>query len=236
MDWDAFFTLHKDLPREGPGDPDEVALACRVAGTKANGAVLDAGSGPGGDIPALLQAVPQGRVHAVDSHTPFVEEIRSRFADDPRVTARAGDMLAETGPYDLIWSAGAVYFAGIPEALRTWRAALAPGGAIAFSAPCLFDPDAKAIAEIFFEGMVPQDRRGIEAEVTSAGFRVIASRPVSDGAWEAYFGPQEARIAALRPGADDALAEVLDAAETEIATWRAHRRAFGYELVVVKPA
>ena len=39
----------------------------------------------------------------------------------------------------------------------------------------------------------------------------------------------------LRPGADPGLAAALDEAETEIATWRHHRRDFGYQLCVARP-
>ena len=73
------------------------------------------------------------------------------------------------------------------------------------------------------------------ARVEAAGFEVLGTRKVSDQAWEDYFAPIDARIAALRADADAALTAVLDEAEEEAACWRAHRDEAGYLLLVVRP-
>ena len=90
-----------------------------------------------------------------------------------------------------------------------------------------------------FDGYEPSAFRltpsEIEVAVASAGFDTLASRPLSDAAWEAYYAPMEARIAALRPTADAELLAVLDEGEQEISGWRAHREETGYWLSVVKP-
>lgn len=232
----AFFTLHDDLPREGPGTEDDVAWAAGVAGLGASARICDAGSGPGGDIAALLDAAPAAQVTAIDAHAPFVEAIRTRWGRDSRVTAKVGDMAEITGPFDFIWSAGAVYFLGVTEALRHWRGALAPGGAVAFSEPCWFVERPSETARAFWgEYTGVTDAAGIDARVRAAGFETRATRPVSDAGWDAYFGPIEARVAALRPGADADLTAVLDEAEAESAHWRAARHETGYLISVVMP-
>ena len=235
MDMETFFVLHSDLPREGPGTDADVAWACQLAGVARDGTVLDAGSGPGGDVTALLAAVPEGSVLAVDSHGGFAAEAQKRFEGDRRVRALAGDMMAQEGPFDLIWSAGAIYFVGVTKGLMGWRAALAPGGVVAFSSPCLFrEAPAKAVIDLF-EGYPVPDAEGIAAEIAAAGYELLGTRRVSDAGWEAYYQPMEARIAELRPGADAALVAVLEDAEREIATWRAHRADFGYLTCVARP-
>ncbi len=236
MNWDAFFKLHSDLPREGPGLPDDVNWAVRQAGTPTGARILDAGSGPGGDIEALLGAVPNAHVTAVDTHADFIETIVSRHAGD-RVDARQSDMLEVVGPFDFIWCAGAIYFTGIAPTLAAWRNALAPGGHVAFTAPCYFSESPSAGAKAFWgeEPGLTLTPSEIEVAVASAGFDTLASRPLSDAAWEAYYAPMEARIAALRPTADAELLAVLDEGEQEISGWRAHREETGYWLSVVKP-
>jgi trans-aconitate methyltransferase len=77
---DAFFTLHRDLPREGPGDPADVAWAAKVAGTPHNAAMADIGCGPGADIASLLAAAPEGHVTALDKMPQFVEATRATRA------------------------------------------------------------------------------------------------------------------------------------------------------------
>lgn len=235
VDMATFFRLHDGLPREGPGSASDVLWAASLACTPRDASVLDAGCGPGGDVSALLSLVPDGRVLAVDSHPGFIADLNDRFGNDPRVHARTGDMMDAPGPFDLIWCAGAIYFVGVTKALQNWRPALTSGGAIAFSQACLFKPNPPAVVDAVFEGMPVGDAAHIQAEVDAAGYELIASRPVSDDGWEAYFEPQEARIAQLRPGADVALTEVLDAAASEIAAWRAHRDQFGYLLCVARP-
>ena len=231
----AFFTLHDGLPREGPGAPEDVAWAARVAGVQPGARMLDAGCGPGADIPALLAAAPKGHVTAIDAHAPFVERVQSAWADGP-VTPRTGDAFAEPGPFDFIWSAGAVYFRGVEAALSGWRAALAPGGAVAFSEPCHFTEAPSPEAVAYWEGYQAGTQSDIDAAVRRAGFVTLATRPVSDAAWAAYHKPMAERCRDLRPGAGPDLAAVLDEAEAEIATYREVKDETGYLLSVVRPA
>ena len=80
------------------------------------------------------------------------------------------------------------------------------------------------------------DEAGIRAQIAEAGYTCVATRRVPDHAWEAYYGPLDARIAALRPNASDMLGQVLDEAEAEAAAWRKYRDVFGYLLCVAVPA
>ena len=214
-----------------------MAWAAEVAGLQADGRVLDAACGPGGDIGALLRAVPKGHVTAIDLHRPFIKAARERWGNDQRVDLRVGDMTAPEGPFDFIWCAGAVYFLGIEAALSAWAARLAPGGAIAFSEPCYFTdtPSAGARGVLETEGVTLATTDGVAKQIGAAGFTPIATRRLSDIAWEGYYRPMEARIAKLRPQATAALSAVLDEAEAEIAAWRAHKDETGYLLCVVRP-
>ena len=146
FDPDAFFQLHADLPREGPGEAADIAWAAELADLKPDALVLDAGSGPGGDVGTLLRAAPQGHVTAVDLHGPFIDAAQARWGKDDRVTLMTGHMLAPKGPFDFIWCAGAVYFLGIGTVLSAWRPCLASGGSIAFSEPCYFTENPSAPA------------------------------------------------------------------------------------------
>ena len=236
MDWEMFFEVHKDLPREGPGAPEDVAWACDLAGIAPDAAVCDAGSGPGGDVAALLEAAPRGRVVAVDLH--FGVAAGARFAHDPRVRGVEADFRDLPGlpeaPFDLIWSAGALYFLGLDVAPGLMTAALKPGGVLAFSEPARLSETPSEEARALFEGYPLRSAEEIAAKVTAAGYDVLGQRTVPDAGWEAYYGPMEARIAALRPGADDRLTAMLDESAREVALWRAHRDAVGYVLTVAR--
>lgn len=238
FDREAFFTVHADLPREGPGETADVAWAADAAGLNPGARILDAACGPGGDIGALLRAAPDARVTATDLHAPFIDAARARWGPDTRVTLTVGDMTAPEGPFDFIWCAGAVYFIGIEAALATWRSRLAPGGAIAFSEPCFFTDTPSPGARAFWDGedAIVGTAAQIATRIAQAGFETLAARPLGPVAWESYYRPMEARVAQLRPTADAALTRALDAAMAEAQGWRANQSETGYLLSVVRPA
>ncbi len=232
---DAFWQLHSGLDREGPGTPEDVIWAAGLAGVAPEARICDAGCGPGGDIAALLDVAPRGRVTAIDKHRGFVDDVLARHGDDPRVEAYTGDLAKLKGPYDFVWCAGAMYFVGIRKALRLWRPILAKGGAVAFSEPAFFTETPSEAARVFWDGYETETVAGIGAHVAAAGYETLGTRIVSDAAWEAYFGPLESRIDALRARASEAMTAVLDAHAVEIATWRAVKAETGYLLSVVRP-
>lgn len=233
----SFFTLHRNLPREGPGQPEDVHWALYAAAVPEDARIADLACGPGADTRTLAKARPGARIEAVDRVPHFVAEARVRTAAyGSRVTVREGDMAEVTGPYDFIWCAGGIYFLGVTEGLRLWRKALAPGGRIAFSEPCL-PPRPSAAARAFWAEEYPAITgiEGIRERVAAAGCRVLGERMVLVAAFRAYYEPMARRIAALRPGADAALGGVLDAAEIEIERWQAAPDDIAYALLVVAP-
>lgn len=234
MDWETFFAVHRGLPREGPGAPDDVAWACALAGLPEDASICDAGCGPGGDIDALLAAAPDARVVAVDRMASFVAEADARFAGDPRVSVMEGDLGALPGSFDMIWCAGALYFLGLQDGLAAMARALKPRGVLAFSEPCFFTEAPGAEARAFWEGYPARSVEGIAAAAGAAGFEVLGTRKVPDAGWEAYYRPMEARIGALRPGAEARLSEMLDLCAAEAATWRRVKGETGYLLCVAR--
>ncbi|MBU1742495.1 MAG: class I SAM-dependent methyltransferase, partial [Proteobacteria bacterium] len=70
MNWEAFFTLHQDIPREGPGSDTATRQAInRLPALPEKPAVLDLGCGPGKQTLVLAWelGVP---VIAIDFHQP----------------------------------------------------------------------------------------------------------------------------------------------------------------------
>lgn len=221
----AIYDLFLRLERAGPGDVASLARA--VAGLAPGAQVLDAGCGVGADTGAFLAA--GFEVTALDASEVFVAEVARRH---PAARAVAGDMLAPPGgPYDLIWSAGAVYNVGVAAALAAWRAALAPGGRVAFSDLCKrVDVLPQACADYWAtEGLPLRDAATLEAEVAAAGWRVLAVEWISSEGWAAYYEPLEAAL----PGCNDP--DLVAAFRAEIANWRAFGDSFGYRLIVCEP-
>jgi trans-aconitate methyltransferase len=233
----AFFQLHSMLPREGPGSPDDVRWALQVAGTPLRARMCDAGCGPGPDAVTLAAARPAGRVHAIDKMPHFISAARSRLSQfGARVTVEKGDMALLSGPYDLIWCAGALYFLGVTEGLTAFAKALAPGGRVAFSEPCLLAPPTADVTAFWEEYPEITGYDDIVTRVRKAGFRVLGQRMIVGASWANYYDPMQARIDLLRPTANTELLAVLDEGQREIDLWRKASDRIAYALVVVERA
>jgi len=229
-----FFTLHRDLPREGPGNRAELDAALAQITLPDAPRILDAGCGPGADIEGLLDHAPDAQLTAIDGQEHFIAQVRARWGDDPRVTALCGNMLDAEGPFDLIWSAGALYFLGIETALAEMHKRLAPGGALIFSELVFLtqDPDPELHKQCLIDYAAIAHVCELEDKVRAAGYRLVSCSAVSDAAWEAYYTPMDARVKLLRLDAGAELTKVLDEAEAESALWRKYKRQFGYAQIV----
>lgn len=232
----ALIALHADLPRAGPGDRDSLDWALGMARPPRNARICDAGCGPGADIAGLLDHAPDGHVLALDLQADFVERVATEWKREGRVTARQGDMADPGGPFDLIWSAGAVYHLGVTEALRGWRAALAPGGRVVFSELTWREAPSEAARRFWHAYPAMTDEDGVRARIDSAGYRLLDRLFLSPAAWRAYYGPLEERMQAARlSGPDPATMAAIDEITREIALWRDHGDEYGYLLCVVEP-
>jgi hypothetical protein len=145
-------------------------------------------------------------------------------------------MATAEGPFDLIWCAGALYFLGLSSGLAAFRPRLAETGAIAFSEPCLFTDTPSDEARAFWEGYPARTEARLLADTEGAGYSILATRRLSDAAWDAYYTPLLARAAALRAHADPDLLRVILAAEAEAALWSRVKAETGYLLVLARPA
>lgn len=235
---EAFFTIHRDLPREGPGEAADVLWALETAGTRPEARILDAACGPGADTVTLAEARPGATVEAVEKQAHFVEDTRRRTAAfGDRVSVREGDFRDLDGLYDFIWCAGAAYFVGIEPLLTDWRPHLRPGGAVAFSEPCLmFEPPSDA-ARAFWAGEYDvRTRAGIEARIYAAGWGIVGQRWITGAPWAEYYDPMSERLDRLERTDQPAdVAEGIAEHRTEIARWQAARDEIAYALFVVRP-
>lgn len=230
---EGFWTVHSDLPREGPGSPEDVRWALDLARTPMRARICDAACGPGADTETLIEARPQARVEALDLAPHFVEAAQIRC---PTAIVEVADYSELSGPYDLIWCAGAAYFMGVTEALTKWRPELAPDGRIAFSEPVwLSDTPSETAREFWEEYPAITDLAGIEDRVALAGFRSLGQRMLVGAPWAAYYDPMQARLDQLLRRADPALQPAIEQAQHEIDLWRTIPDEIAYALLVVEP-
>ncbi len=102
-----FFELHSGLPQEGPGSDESTRKALSMIGDlPAEPQILDVGCGPGRQT-LVLASETGGRLTAVDTHQPFLDELKVRAARASvadRITTQncpMAEMEFEPGGFDL---------------------------------------------------------------------------------------------------------------------------------------
>lgn len=235
---EALLTVHRDLPREGPGVPDDVRWALQVAATPDQASICDAACGPGADTVTLAEERPNATILGVDLVPHFVEATRQRAEEfGERVRVEERDYTDLPGEFDLIWCAGAVYFVGLEAALANWRDHLKPGGVVAFSEPAWVHEPPSAEARVFWEeypAICSFDE--LSRRIADAGWDVMGQRWLIGAPWEAYYEPIKARIAELKAARlGGELSTAIAESETEIARWEAAPDQIAYVLFVVRP-
>lgn len=75
---DVFFEIHRDLPREGPGNNESTRKAFHLLnGLPSQPNILDIGCGPGMQTIEIAKMT-NGKIIAIDTHEPFLEELNRR--------------------------------------------------------------------------------------------------------------------------------------------------------------
>jgi SAM-dependent methyltransferase len=242
---DVFFELHRDLPREGPGD-DESTLRALAMCTElpAKPDVLDVGCGPGMQTLALAR-VTGGIVTAVDMHEPFLDQLREgaeAAGVRERIHVMRGDMTdLPFGPdsFDLVWSEGAAYIMGITEAFTAWRRFLRPGGYIVVSELTWLVPDPPAEVYDLFTAQYAgiRDVAGNLERIGEAGYDVVGHFTLPDESWWTHYQtPLDARIPALleKYAGDEAALAVINESVEEHRIRRQYPETYGYEFYVAR--
>ncbi|MEV4918761.1 bifunctional class I SAM-dependent methyltransferase/N-acetyltransferase [Streptomyces tirandamycinicus] len=245
---DAFFALHRGLPRQGPGSDATTRRLLALAGPlPPRPRILDLGCGPG--RAALLLAAEAGaEVTAVDLHQPFLDELR-RASAARGLAGRVRTVLADMGAppfpdgsFDLVWAEGSAYAIGFDTALRRWRRLLAPGGALVLTECEWTCAEPSRAARAFWDEHYPlRTTAANAAAAVGAGYHVVAVHRQPESDWQEYYGPLGARAAAVDPQmatgtATGAAAAALEATRAEIAMRRDHGGEYGYTGYVLRPA
>jgi len=243
--WRAFFRLHCDLPREGPGsDAATLEAIRRLPHLPDKPVILDLGCGPGRQTLVLARefGVP---ITAVDFHEPFLAQLRASaaaagLAERIKTRHQSFDSLTDAPEsVDLIWCEGAIFILGFGEGLRRWRPLLRPGGCLVVSEAAWLTDTPPAEVKTFWESVYPAitTAEGNRKIAEEAGFQVVDAFVLPGAAWwDEYLTPLAARVGMLRPQAatDPMLALVLEEMDQELDITRRYGDTFSYVFFVLR--
>ena len=241
----AFFAVHNDMPREGPGDRASVVEALRLAGPlPARPDILDLACGPGGQTLDLADLLPDARITALDGYAPFLRDLEARARKAgvlDRISIVHGDMARlpyAPQSFDLIWCEGAAYIIGFDTALAAWKSLLRPRGVLAPTEPVWLKPDPPASVRACWAAYpAMEDVASARRHAAAHGYDILGDFVLSDAAWQThYYGPLETRLgaAAARLAGDPVAEAVLAEIRGEIECRRAYPEYYGYLFLVLR--
>ncbi len=235
------------LPRLGPGDDAstkralDTLLSAGLLHDKASIGVpwriLDIGCGNGAQTIELAKHTP-GTILAIDNHQPFLSELQRRAEAAgvwSKIRLSLRDMrtlTADDGPFDLVWSEGALFVMGFHEGMAACRSLLIRGGGLAVSELCWLRSDPPTECREFFADTYPA-MAGIEANlavIRACGFEVIEHFTQPESAWwEPYYLPLQDRLHVLRDryAGDAERLSVIESIQKEIDIYSRHSAYYG---------
>lgn len=241
----AFFALHHNIPREGPGSDISTHRAIEKLQPLSYGStILDVGCGPGRQSLILARQL-DCPVTAIDIHQPFLDRLNAeavRQGLESRILSMNVRMEAMPFPeacFDLIWAEGSAFILGVSQSLKVWKRLLKSNGQIGFTElTWLIESPPTEAAQFWAKNYPPmttveENRRQIEAE----GFNVLDTFILPTGDWwDEYLTPLGNRVELLRHQAtnDAELGAVLAGAEMEISICSRFGASFGYVFYIAK--
>jgi len=200
---DIFFEIHKNIPREGPGDNKFTKKAfLLLKDLSKKPLILDIGCGPGMQTIELAKNT-EGKIIAIDTHEPFLKVLKGKTVAENltgKIDVQKGSMFSlefNKNTFDLIWSEGAIYIIGFGKRLKEWREYIKPRGYLVVSEISWLREDIPQEVKKFWESAYPEisDIKDNIAIIKKMGYLLVGHFTLpKSGWWNDYYNPLVERI------------------------------------------
>ena len=206
MNWEIFFDIHKNLPREGSGRDEYTQKAYEMIPKIKQPNILDIGCGPGLQT-VKLGKLSDGEIIAIDNHQPFLDQLKENAKKanlQDRIKIVNKSMIGMDFPndhFDIIWAEGSIFVVGFEQGIKDWKKFIKPKGYLAVHEMAwLKDNPPKEIYD-YFQKVYPAITT-IENNldiIKKCGYKLIGYFSLPDDAWwEFYYDPLERRLGKMR--------------------------------------
>lgn len=244
---DIFYEIHKDLPREGPGDNISTKRALGyLKDLPANPQILDIGCGPGMQTLELAKNLQKngGKIIALDNHEPFLISLKQKAEKEnlsDKIQTNYGSMFSlefEDESFDAIWAEGSIYIIGFKRGLKEWKNFLKEGGYLVASEISWLKFEVPDEVKEFWSANYPvkQIYENLN-DIKECGYEIIEHFTLpSESWWTDYYTPIENRIAELwdKYSNDKEAMSILYDTQQEINLFRKYSDYYGYVFYIMR--
>ncbi len=234
-DKSAFWKIHEDLPRQGPGSDETTQKLFDAANADHHlKTAIDMGCGPG--RASLLLATHGLDVTAIDKNDDFLQQLKQDAEAkslSEKITTTNMSMSSVDYPdasFDLIWAEGTAYLIGWEKALMEWRRLLKSSGKLV-ATDCFWLTNDRSPDAIEFWKADPL-MMTIEAATKiaqNAGYAVDYTYTQPDSDWfDEYYDPIERKIVVLSEMPNEEMRIALAATRQEIDVRRKYGNEYGH--------
>lgn len=240
-----FYEIHKDIPREGPGDNISTQRALSLLyDLPEKPKVLDIGCGPGMQTIEIAKHL-SGHVIGVDINDSFLEQLNkeARKLDLSHKVETFNmsmfDLDFEEASFDLMWSEGAIYIMGFQEGIQVWQKYLKKNGYLVVSEISWLREDVPLKPKEFWTREYPQ-MTNISSNIKmieASGYLPLGHFVIPEHAWwDHYYTPLKDRVEILREKykGDEEANQLLDATSYEIDLYKNYSDYYGYVFYIMK--
>ena len=234
---DIFFEIHKNLPRESPGNNEATRKAySSLKELPPNPLILDIGCGPGMQTIELAK-LSDGKIFALDNHPPFLKDLMRRAKMEGMlnkieiINCSMFNMNFEKNSFDIIWSESAIYIYGFEQGLKDWQNFLKDNGYIVVSEISWIKEHPPQEIKEFWNKAYPYIKIIKEnlQVIKNLNYKKVDHFILPDSGWWEYYGPLENRISLLKEkydGNEEAM-KTLEEELKEINMYRKYSEYYG---------
>lgn len=233
-----FMRIYGAVDRWAPGSEEDTLKALEKVPFSPE-KILDIGCGKGVSTTLLAQHC-QAEITAVDNEASALARLSERaqvagVADKiTPLCASMTDLPFPAASFDLLWAEGSAYIMGVRNALSEWKTLLKDGGMLVFSDLVWLTPTPSEQASGFWQKEYPDMTTAAERikQAEACGYSVLDSFSLSKAASDAYYGPLQQQVDALRDKMQGSAA--LADLDAELRAYQESADEFGYQMFLLR--